>query len=199
VARSTDGGFRAPLLALGLAEPAVALLDPYLRLLSAWNRRINLTAARTPRAQVALLIEPVLPLMTLLAPGDLIDVGSGNGSPGLVLAALEPNRRVCLLEPRTRRWAFLREAARTMGRPDIRVLRCRHDAYPGPPAPNLTLRALRVAPAELDSLLSAEGRIYVLGTRPSDAAGFVLHTHRAPGQGAIHVLSRSDVSRETRR
>jgi 16S rRNA (guanine527-N7)-methyltransferase len=197
VARSTDEGFRAPLLALGLAEPAVARLDPYLRLLSAWNRRINLTAARSPRAQVALLIEPVLPLVGLLAPGDLIDVGSGNGSPGLVLAALETDRGVCLLEPRTRRWAFLREAARTMGRADIRVLRCRHDAYPGPPAPNLTLRALRLPPSELDPLLSAGGRVYVLGSRPPAAAGFVLHSHRAPGRGAIHVLARSDVSRET--
>ena len=62
--------------------------------------------------RVALLVAPVLPLADLLEPGELLDVGSGNGSPGLVLALLRPRLDVTLLEPRQRRWAFLREAAR---------------------------------------------------------------------------------------
>ena len=196
MARSTDPGCRPALQALGLAEAAVDRLDPYLRLLAAWNRRVNLTAARTAADQIALLIAPVLPLAALLAPGELIDVGSGNGSPGLVIAALEPERPACLLEPRTRRWAFLREAARVMGRPEIRVLRCRHDAYPGPPAPNVTLRALRLPLAELRPLLTPEGRIFVLGG-PPDAGEPRLRAIEVRGQGAIHVFGRPGVSRET--
>ena len=196
MARSTDRGCRPALQALGLTEAAVDRLDPYLRLLAAWNRRVNLTAARTAADQVALLIAPVLPLAALLAAGELIDVGSGNGSPGLVIAALEPDRPACLLEPRTRRWAFLREAARAMGRPDIRVLRCRHDAYPGPPAPNVTLRALRIPLAELRPLLTPDGQVFVLGGPPA-GGGPLLRTIEVPGQGAIQVLGRPGVSRET--
>ena len=85
----------------------------------------------------------------LPAPGRLIDVGSGNGSPGLVLALLRDDLEVTLLEPRARRWAFLREAARAAGRAGIEVQRRRHDGYSGAPAETVTLRALALPLAEL--------------------------------------------------
>ena len=113
--------------ALGL-EPAPARerLASYLDLLAAWGARVNLTGARTPGERVRVLVAPVLPAATLVV-GRLLDIGSGNGSPGLVLALLRPELPVTLLEPRARRWAFLREAARAGGRPDVEVLRARHD------------------------------------------------------------------------
>jgi len=49
-------------------------------------------------------------LMTAL-PGDVIDVGSGSGSPGLPLAATLPDRRFTLLEAERRKCAFLEEVA----------------------------------------------------------------------------------------
>ena len=133
---------------------------------------MNLTAAASPARRVAVLVAPVLPALPRLAPGDVIDVGSGNGSPGLVIALLEPARRVTLLEPRARRWAFLREAARAAGRDDVRVLRERHDAYAGPPAANVTLRALRLPLGELRPLVAAAGRVLVFGPAPAPDAGW---------------------------
>src|SRR5262245_54229704 len=121
---------------LPLPPHARTPLAAYLERLESWAPRVNLTGARTPAARVGLLVGPVLPLADELLPGSLLDVGSGNGSPGLVLAALRPDLATTLLEPRQRRWAFLREAARAMGRPDITVLRERHDQYAGPPAAN---------------------------------------------------------------
>lgn len=115
---------------------------------------------------------PVLPVVPLLAPGDVLDVGSGNGSPGLVLGLLEPARGVTLLEPRARRWAFLREAARAAGRPDVDVLRLRHDQYDGPPAANVTMRALRLPLGELAPLVAARGRVLVLGPPVAAAPGW---------------------------
>ena len=112
-----------------------------------------------------LLVGVVLPAAGLPAPGSLIDVGSGNGSPGLVLALLRDDLEVTLLEPRARRWAFLREAARAAGRP-VRVLRYRHDSYPGPPARTVTLRAVAVPLAELAPLVEPGGRVLVFGGRP---------------------------------
>ncbi len=92
-------------------------------------------------------------------------MGSGNGSPGLVLALLRDDLEVTLLEPRARRWAFLREAARAAGRP-VRVLRLRHDSYPGPPARTVTMRALAVPLAELAPLVEPGGQVLVFGGRP---------------------------------
>jgi 16S rRNA (guanine527-N7)-methyltransferase len=113
----------------------------------------------------------VLAAGPLPLPGRLVDVGSGNGSPGLVLALLRDDLEVTLLEPRARRWAFLREAARAAGRSGVRVQRLRHDAYPGPPAATVTLRALSLPLAELLPLLEPQGRLVVFGGQPQDAPG----------------------------
>jgi 16S rRNA (guanine527-N7)-methyltransferase len=100
-----------------------------------------------------------------LEAGPILDVGAGNGSPGLVLAALRPDLPVTLLEPRRRRWAFLREAARAMGRGSVDVRRERHADYAGPAARTLTLRALRLPGPELVPLVVPGGRILVFGGR----------------------------------
>lgn len=124
-----------------------------------------------------LLVGDVLPAAALPAPGGLVDVGSGNGSPGLVLALVRDDLEVTLLEPRARRWAFLREAARATGR-SVRVLRVRHDGYPGPPARTVTLRAVALPLADLAPLVSPGGRVLVFGGRPRASGPF-----EATGEG----------------
>ncbi len=136
-----------------------------------------------------LLVAAVVPAAGLPAPGTLVDVGSGNGSPGLVLALLRDDLEVTLLEPRARRWAFLREAARAAGRP-VRVLRFRHDSYPGPPARTVTLRALAVPLAELAPLVEPGGRVLVFGGRPL-ASGPFEATREAEGlPGGVSAFRR---------
>jgi 16S rRNA (guanine527-N7)-methyltransferase len=175
----------------GVPAPARTALGSYLQLLWRWSGRINLTAARTPERQVALLIRPALELLPLLLPGPLLDVGSGNGAPGLVLALLDPARPVTLLEPRARRWAFLREAARACGRPDLDVRRDRHEAYRGAPAANVTVRALRLSAQALERLLAPGGQALLSGPvcgarRQTLASG-----------AAVYVYARGTVPRET--
>jgi 16S rRNA (guanine527-N7)-methyltransferase len=147
---------------------------------------VNLTGARTPRERVATLVAPVLPAAPLPAPGRLLDVGSGNGSPGLVLALLRPDLEVTLLEPRHKRWAFLREAARAAGR-QVAVLRQRHDEYAGPPAATVTVRALALGPLALAPLVAEGGRLLVFGPAPGPVPGWAAQPPPAPG---IHPLAR---------
>ncbi|MGE0452939.1 MAG: RsmG family class I SAM-dependent methyltransferase [Vicinamibacteria bacterium] len=177
------------LAALGVPEAARAPLQAYLDLLADWQPRVNLTGARGAAQRLATLIAPVLALGPRLAAGRLVDVGSGNGSPGLVLALLRPDLQARLLEPRLKRWSFLREAARAAGRPDVQVLRVRHDEDPGPPAEQVTLRALRLPPGELLPLLLPGGRLYVLGTRPPPDPAFELE-QATPG---LSVLRRRPI------
>jgi 16S rRNA (guanine527-N7)-methyltransferase len=138
---------------------------------------------------VRLLVAAVMPAAGLPAAGTLVDVGSGNGSPGLVLALLRDDLEVTLLEPRARRWAFLREAARAAGRP-VRVLRFRHDSYPGPPARTVTLRAVALPLAELAPLVAPGGRLLVFGRRPL-AGGPFQATDEATGlPGGVSAFRR---------
>ncbi len=128
-----------------------------------------------------------------MAPGSLIDLGSGNGSPGLVLALLREDIAATLLEPRQKRWAFLREAARAAGVRSVRVLRARHDEYDGPSARTLTVRALALPLAELGRLVAPGGRLIVFGLAPEPAAPFVPEPDAAAG---LHCF-RASVPRET--
>lgn len=118
-----------------------------------------------------LLVADVLPAAPLASPGSLIDVGSGNGSPGLVFALVRDDLEVTLLEPRARRWAFLREAARASSR-GVRVQRVRHDGYAGEPAHTVTLRAVALPLAEIAPLVLPGGRLLVLGGHPEGSGPF---------------------------
>jgi 16S rRNA (guanine527-N7)-methyltransferase len=174
--------------ALGIDPDAAGALAIYLDLLADWDRRINLTGVRSPAARVEVLVEAILPALPLLDPGPLLDVGSGNGSPGLVLSLLRPGERGILLEPRGKRWAFLREAARAVGRPDLEILRVRHDQYRGSAAPNVTLRALALPLPELAALVAPGGRLLVFGSCPQSAEGWTRDAGIPPG--GIHSFRR---------
>ena len=108
-----------------------------------------------------------------------------------------------LLEPRARRWAFLREAARAAGRPEVETLRLRHDQYAGPAGRTLTLRAVALALPALAGLVEPGGRLLVFGGKPTAAPPFGLEETRPIGQGRLYVFwrgslgSADDVSRET--
>ena len=169
---------------------ALGALAGYLDLVAEWSRRTNLTGATTPEARADLLVARVAPLAPLLGAGRLLDIGSGNGSPGLVLGLLRPDLATSLLEPRVRRWAFLREAARRAGRTDIEVLRARHDEYRGPAVENVSLRAVRLPLEELLPLVAPGGRLWILGEPAGDPAGWVEETLVLPPADRARVFRR---------
>jgi 16S rRNA (guanine527-N7)-methyltransferase len=138
---------------------------------------------------VRLLVGDVLPAAPLADAGSLLDVGSGNGSPGLVFALVRDDLEVTLLEPRARRWAFLREAARAAGR-SVRVLRLRHDGYTGPPARTITLRAVALPLAELAGLVLPGGKVLVLGGHADDAGPFARTGEGEGIPGGVTVFRR---------
>jgi 16S rRNA (guanine527-N7)-methyltransferase len=185
------GPHRAPLQRLDVPASSLEPLEAYLDTLAAWSARINLTGARTPEERVDLLVAPARAAAELPGPGRLLDLGSGSGSPGLVLALLRPDLAVTLLEPRARRWAFLREAARAAARPDVEVLRARHDAYAGASAETVTLRALALPLADLVPLVRPGGRLLVFGGEPGrEPPELRRETGQPLGQGCLHVYRR---------
>ena len=104
-------------------SPAVRTLDAlaaYVELLGKWNRKINLTAFElnkpTEEAIDRLIVEPVA-AAKFVRRADLlaVDIGSGGGSPAIPLAIAAPHLRMVLVEVKTRKAVFLREAARALG------------------------------------------------------------------------------------
>lgn len=156
-------------------------LARYLECLQRWSQKINLTGAETAEAAVRMLVLPVLGAETLLS-GSVIDVGSGNGSPGLVLAAQRPDLGFTLLEPRAKRWAFLREAVREMGVENVSVVRERSENYRGALARTVTMRAVGLAPTAVRSLLLPEGFVLVFGGPPLEGTEAI----RLPTGATVH-------------
>lgn len=82
-----------------------------------WNRRLSLVGPGTAQEVVERHYGESLAALPLIQPDDrsLLDVGSGAGFPGVVLAAALPTVQVTLIESRERKWAFLKAAARRSG------------------------------------------------------------------------------------
>lgn len=126
-------------------------LEVFAALLLRWNRRINLIARASEAALWERHILNSLQLIDLLPAGvsRAIDLGSGAGLPGLVIA-LATGVQFDLVEADQRKAAFLREAGRVTGAP-VRVQPVRAEFASLPPAPLVTARAF----AQLPGLLAA--------------------------------------------
>jgi len=135
--------------ALGVSRETLARLDVFAELLLRWTVRINLISARDAPLLWDRHIADSLQLLPLLPPGvdRAIDLGSGGGFPGLILA-IASGLPFELIESDQRKSAFLREAARETGAPAT-VRTERIEASRAAPAPLITARAL----APLDRLL----------------------------------------------
>lgn len=102
-------------------------LEIYYQLLTKWNAKINLTAFRlTPEGDDAaidrLLIEPVIAARYIPENArTLLDAGSGGGSPAIPLKLASRNLALRMVEVKTRKAVFLREAVRALNLKDAQV------------------------------------------------------------------------------
>src|SRR6185503_6303015 len=110
----------------------------YFQLLAKWNAKINLTGLDlldpTPEGIDRLLIEPLVAAPYAAGARSLIDIGSGGGSPALPLALALPGARLVMIEVKTRKSVFLREAARELGLENATVVTTRHEALLADPS-----------------------------------------------------------------
>jgi 16S rRNA (guanine527-N7)-methyltransferase len=82
-----------------LPAEQVQLLDRYCRLLWDWNEKLNLTRHTDYEKFVSRDLADTLALARLLKPGEeVLDVGTGGGVPGIVLAIVRPDLRVSLCD-----------------------------------------------------------------------------------------------------
>lgn len=158
-----------------LGEPIgpgqVAALAAHVRAVVAANDRLHLTAIRDPATFVERHIAESLAGAGLLdrgVAGVLVDLGSGNGYPGIPLAVTRPGLRVVLVESSPKKAAFLRDALRAAGLREGSVLETNVqnavDLEPLGPVRVLATRAMggweRLLP-KLSPVLGPEGVVLV--------------------------------------
>jgi len=166
--------------ALGLALPDLVLgrLARYLALLRKWNAAYNLTAVRDAdqmRLQhIADCLAAVGPLRRQSAgrPLRILDVGSGAGLPGVVLAAVESQWDVSCVDTVGKKAAFIRQVAGDLALTNLHALHARVEALPDPLFDVITSRAFASLPefVRLTRPLLAPGGVWMAmkGHRPTD-------------------------------
>jgi 16S rRNA (guanine527-N7)-methyltransferase len=148
-------------LARQISEP----LDKYLKLLLSWNERINITAILTVEGIVERhLLDSLAVWKHIPAAASIVDVGSGGGFPGAVLALVSPEVTVTLVEPSHKKAAFLETLKRDLHLPNLRVATQRVESLGEPHSFDVAVsRATFELPAWLD-----------IGRRLVRAGGLVL-------------------------
>lgn len=166
-----DAGLAALGLDAALAEP----LAHYLGLLLRWNAAYNLTAIRDARDMVTKHLLDSLAMAGDVGPaagiGTLADLGTGPGLPGIPLAITHPGLRVSLVESNGKKARFMREAVRSLGLDNAKVVEARIEAVDRPGAfAAITARALATLPEIVrlgGHLLAPEGVLLAMkGARP---------------------------------
>lgn len=142
-----------------LPDRAVEALRSHYELLREWGRGMSLIGPGTEGEAIERHYGESLAVLEWIDPARrarLLDVGSGAGFPGLVIAAARPRLEVWLAESRQRKGAFLRAAAARAALP-CRCLDARVAAALPPEVPEdidyVTLRAVHLPPAALAALL----------------------------------------------
>ena len=159
-------------------------LETYFRLLEIWNRKINLTgfnlAEPTPETLDRLLIEPLVAARHVPAGATrMLDVGSGGGSPAIPMALAIPSMQLLMVESKTRKSVFLREAVRAVALEGADVAACRYEELLSRPELHeandlVTMRAVRVEPrllSNLQAFIKPSGLLFLFrGTTAADPA-----------------------------
>ncbi len=111
----------AQTLGLSLSDSQLDQLLAYLGLIQKWNKVYNLTAVRDPQAMLSQHLVDSLSLLPALrrhaagAPLRLMDVGSGGGLPGVVVAICEPNIDVTCVDAVAKKATFIKQVAAELG------------------------------------------------------------------------------------
>ncbi|HSI57022.1 MAG TPA: 16S rRNA (guanine(527)-N(7))-methyltransferase RsmG [Ideonella sp.] len=194
-------------LSLDLPATAIAQLLRYLDLIARWNRVYNLTAVRDPQDMLTqhlldcLAIVP--PLRRVIPPGTptrVLDVGSGAGLPGVVLAITQPGWSITCVDTVAKKASFIRQVAAELALPNLTATHQRVETMDGQPHDLITCRAFasladfitlsheRLAPqgrwVAMKARLTAEEREAV----PADVDVFHVEPITVPGLNAERCL-----------
>jgi 16S rRNA (guanine527-N7)-methyltransferase len=194
-------------LGLALSEPQTDDLIGYLALLERWNATYNLTAVRDPAQMVtqhvADCLAVVAPLRVQLADSSfrLLDVGSGGGLPGVVLAILNARIDVTCVDSVGKKAAFVQQVAAELRLSNLQARHAHVEALQEAPFSVVTSRAFasladfvaltrrRLAPGGVWMAMKGKRPSAEVACLPADIDVFHVEPLRVPGlDGERHLV-----------
>jgi len=182
----------AETLGCELSQAQADRLIAYLNLLAKWNRVYNLTAVRDP---AEMLTQHLLDSLSIVQPlqrqlsggaGRVLDVGSGGGLPGVVLAVALPQIDVTCVDTVNKKVSFIRQAALELRLPNLHAVHSRIEAMAASPFDVVVSRAF-ASLADFVALTHSQlapGGVWLAmkGKRPDDEIAAL-----PPGLDVFHV------------
>jgi 16S rRNA (guanine527-N7)-methyltransferase len=132
----------------------------YKTLLEKWNKVHNLTGAKTLQQIDEFIVDAITPLNFLPSITKAMDIGTGAGFPGMILAIAMPQTHFTLVEPLTKRASFLQFVKADLGLNNVDVKAVRVEQLPSDPYDLITSRAV----TDTDMLLKLSEPFCTKGT-----------------------------------
>ncbi|MCV2402034.1 16S rRNA (guanine(527)-N(7))-methyltransferase RsmG [Marinomonas sp. C2222] len=104
-----------------LSDTTIQTLVDYLALLEKWNKAYNLTAIRDVNQMISLHLLDSLATLPYIKGDKIIDVGTGPGLPGMVLAICYPEKHFTLLDSNGKKMRFLTQVKMELGIGNVTV------------------------------------------------------------------------------
>ena len=113
-----------------LSDETIQILVKYLAMLEKWNKAYNLTAIRDVEQMISLHLLDSLATLPFITGEEIIDVGTGPGLPGMVLAICCPEKRFTLLDSNGKKTRFLTQVKMELGIHNVTVANERVEKHP---------------------------------------------------------------------
>lgn len=179
---------------LSLSDDQIEKLLAYHQLMIKWNKAYNLTAIRNPEQMIQRHLIDSLSIAKFIQGQRFIDVGTGGGLPGIVMAIIFPEREWHLLDSNGKKTRFLFQVKTELKLDNVTIHHCRvEEHHPEKLYDGVLSRAFATLLDMVNGshqLLSAEGYFYAMkGVYPTEELRALPKTYKVD---ACHVLSVPD-------
>jgi len=114
---------------LKLSDQVIDQLMTYLNLVEKWNRVYNLTAIRERDEMIKLHFLDSLSILKHVHVKNILDVGSGGGFPGIVLAITKPELKVTVMDSVNKKTTFMQQVKSELSLTNLDVVNSRVEDY----------------------------------------------------------------------
>ena len=174
----------AELMNISLSDKQIQQLLCYLSLILKWNRIYNLSAIRDPIESVKKHLLDSLSIIHFVQPGLLLDVGSGAGLPGIVIAIMKPETEVFVLDSVGKKCRFMQAVKSELALENLSVVNSRVESFKSKKSfSQITSRAFAEASKTIQltkHLLEENGRYLLMkgsNVREEDVDNFNVKVH----------------------